>query len=244
MLQGRGQVIIAGRCCCSDCDCVLIGSVDGSPEPVRIARAESNAQLTAISSQKRYIRACPDHCCPYHFTSSSRKAYIPSSISYLAASSFDFPSVAHSQYVFENHHSRIRSFFGHLHQWQPNYQRKRRWSRPTLRMQSLMPAPQNQPEEHGGRRSGYVQLISPACSLDADIYSRLTLSIRSGHRFSRDVSACFVLPNAALIRYRGPKLSATAYPFGDQYPDHRPKTGDAANFGLFKNNCKTWTALS
>ena len=37
---------------------------------------------------------------------------------------------------------------------------------------------------------------------------------------------------------RGEKLSASAYPFGDQYPNHQPKTGDAANFGLFKNNCR------
>jgi len=40
------------------------------------------------------------------------------------------------------------------------------------------------------------------------------------------------------MRYRGQELSAKAYPLGDKYPNRQPKTGDAANFGLFKNNCK------
>jgi len=31
------------------------------------------------------------------------------------------------------------------------------------------------------------------------------------------------------------KMKAT-YPFGDRYPDGRPKQGDAANFGIFKQN--------
>ncbi|KAL8708516.1 MAG: hypothetical protein Q9220_006568, partial [cf. Caloplaca sp. 1 TL-2023] len=31
-------------------------------------------------------------------------------------------------------------------------------------------------------------------------------------------------------------MSGTAYPFGDKTPDGKPKTGDSANFGLFKNN--------
>ena len=31
-------------------------------------------------------------------------------------------------------------------------------------------------------------------------------------------------------------MSGTAYPYGDLQPDGQPKTGDSANFGLFKNN--------
>ena len=49
--------------------------------------------------------------------------------------------------------------------------------------------------------------------------------------------------DAVLMHYRGEKLSASAYRFGDQYPNGRPKTGDAANFGLFKNNCKRRSRL-
>ncbi|KAL9611741.1 MAG: hypothetical protein Q9167_003627 [Letrouitia subvulpina] len=33
-------------------------------------------------------------------------------------------------------------------------------------------------------------------------------------------------------------MSGQAYPYGDQSPDGTPKTEDAANFGLFKNNSK------
>ncbi|KAL8948626.1 MAG: hypothetical protein Q9222_005204 [Ikaeria aurantiellina] len=31
-------------------------------------------------------------------------------------------------------------------------------------------------------------------------------------------------------------MSGTAYPLGDKTPDGKGKTGDSANFGLFKNN--------
>ena len=33
-------------------------------------------------------------------------------------------------------------------------------------------------------------------------------------------------------------MSGTSYPLGDLLPDGTPKTGDSANFGLFKNNCE------
>lgn len=32
-------------------------------------------------------------------------------------------------------------------------------------------------------------------------------------------------------------MNGHVYPYGDVYPGGIPKTGDAANFGLFKNNC-------
>ena len=35
-------------------------------------------------------------------------------------------------------------------------------------------------------------------------------------------------------------MSGLAYPYGDAYPNRAPKTDDAANFGLFKNN---WLAI-
>ena len=31
-------------------------------------------------------------------------------------------------------------------------------------------------------------------------------------------------------------MTSSAYPYGDVTPDGKPKTGDSANFGLFKNN--------
>ena len=31
-------------------------------------------------------------------------------------------------------------------------------------------------------------------------------------------------------------MDGTSYPYGDVLPDGTPKTGDSANFGLFKNN--------
>ncbi|KAL8827863.1 MAG: hypothetical protein Q9170_006845 [Blastenia crenularia] len=41
---------------------------------------------------------------------------------------------------------------------------------------------------------------------------------------------------AISIMETGCAFSGTAYPYGDQTPDGKPKTDDAANFGLFKNN--------
>lgn len=34
-------------------------------------------------------------------------------------------------------------------------------------------------------------------------------------------------------------MDASYMPVGDQSPDGTPKTGDAANYGLFKNNCRS-----
>ncbi|KAI4201784.1 MAG: hypothetical protein LQ346_002095 [Caloplaca aetnensis] len=44
---------------------------------------------------------------------------------------------------------------------------------------------------------------------------------------------------AIAIMETGCRLSGTVYPFGDVTPDGKLKTGDSANFGLFKNNWGT-----
>lgn len=51
-------------------------------------------------------------------------------------------------------------------------------------------------------------------------------------------------PQSPLTSYRGCAMSGTSYPLGDVYPSVNgappvQKTGDAANFGLFKNNCQS-----
>jgi hypothetical protein len=51
MLQGRGHDGVAGWCCRSALDVVLIGFIDYLPLPVNMPRAECDARLGAICSQ-------------------------------------------------------------------------------------------------------------------------------------------------------------------------------------------------